>query len=99
MKNIRTTGSFENQNKLKLERIHGILTLHTSSLLPDQLHVRLYFHVLELLTITRLCADTMCDFKRGGATKPIIGSSQNNSVKNCVSLPAWTCIRYRNILI
>ena len=37
---------------------------------------------------------TTCDFERGGATKPIIGSSWNNSAKT-----AWTCIRYRNVLV
>ena len=52
-------------------------------MLPDQFF--LYFRVWEyeflLLTIT-----TMCDFERGGAMKPIIGSSWNNGVKNCLDL-------------
>ena len=86
MKNIRTTGSLDNQNKLKLECIHGILIPCASSLLPDRLHIRLYFCVFELLTITKSHAITMCDLERGGATKLIIGSSWNNGVKNCLDL-------------
>jgi len=37
--------------------------------------------VIELLSVT-----TMCDFERGGAKKPILGSSWNNSEKNCLDL-------------
>jgi len=33
-------------------------------------------------------------FQKGGATKPIIGSSWNNGIKNRL-----TCIRYRNVLV
>ena len=36
-------------------------------------------HVLQVVTIT-------CDFKRGGARKPIIGSSWNNVEKNHLEL-------------
>ena len=37
--------------------------------------VQLYFRVSKLLTITWSRANTTCDFERGGATKPITGSS------------------------
>jgi len=70
-----------------LECIHGILTRSPLRTLPDRFC--LYFYVSEyaLLTVT-----TTCDFERGGATKPIIGSSWNNGT-------TWTCIRYRNVLV
>ena len=69
--------------KQQLECIHGILTPHTSSyvarLIPP-VFSRMGVWV-SLLTIT-----PTCDFKRGGATKPIIGSSWNNGVKNRLDL-------------
>ena len=51
-------------------------------------------HVCTGVRVALLIVTTTCDFKRGGATKPIIGSSWNNAVKT-----AWTCIRYRNVLV
>jgi len=44
------------------------------------------FVFFELLTKTRSRANTTCDFERGGATKPIIGSSWNSGVKNHLDL-------------
>jgi len=69
----------------KLECIHGILTPRTSSYVARSiLPVFLCMWVLvALLTVT-----TTCNFQRvpGGAIKPIIGSSWNNSVKNSLDL-------------
>ena len=50
---------------------------------PDCFRICLYFRVrvVELLTV-----NTTCDFERGGAKKTIIGSSWNNSKKNCLDL-------------
>ena len=70
-------------HKQQLECIHGILTLHASlyvarSIPPVFSCMGVW---VSLLTVT-----TTCDFERGGATKPIIGSSWNNGVKNRLDL-------------
>ena len=63
--------------KEKVECIHGILTLctlhykHAARSIPC---TPAFFFIFELLTIARSHVNTMCDFKRSGATKPIIGS-------------------------
>ena len=63
--------------------IHGILyparlSILARSILPVFSHMGVR---VALLTVT-----TMCNFERGGATKPMIGSSWNNGVKNCLGL-------------
>jgi len=67
----------------QLECIHGIHTPRTSPYVARSIPpvvLRMGIRV-ALLTVT-----TMCDFERGGATKPIIGSSWNSSVKNHLDL-------------
>ena len=70
-------------HQIQLECIHGMLTLRASlyiarSIPPVFSRMRVQ---VAFLTVT-----TTCDFERGGAMKPIIWSSWNNSVKNCLDL-------------
>jgi len=62
-----------------------LFVINTRPDMPDRLrvHVCLYFHmrIVESLTVS-----TAYNFERGGATKLIIGSSWNNSEKNCIDL-------------
>ena len=79
----KTSSSINTQNRSKLKCIHGILTPRVSpyvarSILPVFSCTGVQ---VALLTIT-----TMCDSERGGAAKPIIGSSWNNGVKNHLGL-------------
>jgi len=70
----------------KLECIHGILTLCAlcyKYIARSIMRMTAFLHI-ELLTITRSCANTTCDFKRcGGAMKPTIRS---NGIKNHLDL-------------
>ena len=53
---------------LKLECIHGILTMHTSSYIARPIppvFMCSYVSTVALLTVT-----TTCDFERGGTMKP-----------------------------
>ena len=64
-----------------LECIHGILTPCASSyvarlILPVFSHMGVWVALLTL--------NYHMQFERGGVTKPIIGSSWNNNVKNCL---------------
>ena len=58
-----------------------LFVMNTLPAMPDRFRICLYFHmhIVELLTI-----NTRCDFKKGGAKKPIIGRSWNNGKKNCL---------------
>jgi len=75
--------SFTTMTLISLECIHGIPTPHASlyvarSILPVFLRMGVWVFVAAITTT--------CGFERGGATKPIIGSSWNNGVKNCLDL-------------
>jgi len=73
-------------------REHGITRVYSWNTYPApsvrcQIDSACVFSCMDVRVALRLLTVTnTCDFERGGATKPIIGSSRNNGVKNRLDL-------------